>query len=195
MEKTTIYLATNNAHKVQEIMQIIGDGFELKTLADLNHTTELPETGNTFYQNSAQKAQLIHDTYGVNVMADDSGLEIEALNGRPGVDSAHYAGPQRSHAHNMALVLDEMKGVANRNAQFTAVISLIYNGFLHQFEGTVQGSIRLEKTGTDGFGYDPIFEPKGYNITFAEMTAEQKNTVSHRKNALLKLEAFFKNNA
>jgi XTP/dITP diphosphohydrolase len=191
MEQITLYLASNNAHKVLEINQILGQNFIIKTLADLNHTTELPETGTTFYHNSAQKAQLIYDIYGVNVLADDSGLEIVALDGQPGVDSAHYAGPERSHQANIDLVLANLKGIENRDAQFIAVISLIYNGQLHQFEGTIQGSIRLEQSGVGGFGYDPIFEPKGFDITFAEMPQELKNQMSHRKNALLKLEEFF----
>ena len=188
--KTKLCFATNNAHKLEEIQAILGDSFELLSLKDINCTKELPETGNTLEANSLQKAQYLYDHYQVNCFADDSGLEVHALGGEPGVDSAHYAGPQRSHADNINLLLKNLTDETDRSAQFRTVITLIQNGKVSQFEGSIKGQIISELRGNEGFGYDPVFIPEGYTTTFAEMSLAEKGKISHRAKAFGKLVAF-----
>ena len=188
--KTKLCFATNNAHKLEEIQAILGDSFELLSLKDINCTKELPETGNTLEANSLQKAQYLYDHYQVNCFADDSGLEVHALGGEPGVDSAHYAGPQRSHSDNINLLLKNLTDKNDRSAQFRTVITLIQNGNVSQFEGSIKGQIISELRGNEGFGYDPVFVPEGYKTTFAEMPLTEKGKISHRAKAFGKLVAF-----
>jgi XTP/dITP diphosphohydrolase len=188
--KTKLCFATNNAHKLEEIQAILGDSFELLSLKDIGCTEELPETGNTLEANSLQKAQYLYDHYQVNCFADDSGLEAHALGGEPGVYSARYAGEQRSHADNNTLLLNNLQDKTDRTAQFRAVITLIQNGVVNQFEGVVKGQIVKDYKGTGGFGYDPIFVPDGYDRTFAEMDLVEKTKISHRGRTFEKLVAF-----
>ena len=188
--KTKLCFATNNAHKLEEIQAILGDSFELISLKDINCTEELPETGNTLEANSLEKARYLYDHYQVNCFADDSGLEVYVLGGEPGVDSAHYAGPQRSHADNVNLLLANLAGKTDRSARFRTVITLIQNGEMSQFEGSIKGQIISELRGTEGFGYDPIFVPEGYGTTFAEMSLAEKGKISHRAKAFEKLVAY-----
>jgi XTP/dITP diphosphohydrolase len=190
--KTTLYFATNNAHKLEEIQAILGDSFNLLSLKDINCNEELPETGNTLEANSLQKAQYLYDHYQVNCFADDSGLEVNALSGEPGVYSARYAGEQRSHADNINLLLKNLAGKSDRSAQFRTVITLIQDGKISQFEGAIKGQIIEDQRGTDGFGYDPIFMPDGFDRTFAEMSLEEKGKISHRAKAFEKLINFLK---
>lgn len=188
--KTKLCFATNNAHKLEEIQAILGDSFELVSLAETGCIEELPETGNTLEANSLQKAQYLYDHYHVDCFADDSGLEVHALGGEPGVDSAHYAGPQRSHADNVNLLLKNLTDKTDRTAQFRTVITLVQNGEITQFEGSIKGQIINELRGSQGFGYDPIFVPEGYETTFAEMSLAEKGKISHRAKAFAKLVAF-----
>lgn len=188
--KTKLCFATNNAHKLEEIQAILGDSFELISLKDINCTEELPETGNTLEANSLEKARYLYEHYQVNCFADDSGLEVHALGGEPGVNSAHYAGPQRSHADNVNLLLANLAGKTDRSARFRTVITLIQNGEMSQFEGSIKGQIISELRGTEGFGYDPIFVPEGYGTTFAEMSLAEKGKISHRAKAFEKLVAY-----
>jgi XTP/dITP diphosphohydrolase len=188
--KKKLCFATNNPHKLQEIQAILGDSFELLSLKDINCTEELPETGSTIEANSLEKAQYVYDHYEVDCFADDSGLEVNALNGEPGVDSAHYAGPQRSHADNINLLLQNLGNQTNRNARFKTVITLVQNGEVHQFEGTIDGKILTSKKGMEGFGYDPVFMPEGFDRTFAEMSLDEKGQISHRARAFQKLITF-----
>ena len=188
--KIKLCFATNNAHKLEEIQAILGDSFELISLAETGCQEELPETGNTLEANSLQKAQYLYDHYQVNCFADDSGLEVHSLGGKPGVDSAHYAGPQRSHVDNVNLLLKNLAGKTDRSAQFRTVITLIQNGEITQFEGSIKGQIIKELRGSEGFGYDPVFVPEGYETTFAEMTLAEKGKISHRARAFGKLVAF-----
>ncbi len=185
--------ATNNAHKLQEIQAMLGEQFELISLEATGCKEELLETGNTLEANSLQKAQYLFDNYNnINCFADDTGLEVEALNGEPGVYSARYAGAHRSNADNIALLLTNLKDKASRKARFRTVITLILDGVIHQFDGIVEGQIIDELRGEGGFGYDPIFVPDGYEQTFAEMTMEQKASMSHRGRAFQKLVQFLK---
>lgn len=183
----TICLATNNAHKVEELQQMLGDKFTIKTLADIGFTDEIEETETTFQGNSRLKARHIYDKFQLITIADDSGLEVEALNGEPGIYSARYAGEHGNHAKNNAKLLTELAGKTNRNAQFRSVITLIHDNEETQFEGIVKGKISTELSGIDGFGYDPLFTPEGFDRTFAEMTMEEKNPISHRGLAVEKL--------
>jgi XTP/dITP diphosphohydrolase len=183
--------ASNNAHKLSEIRPLLEPAFRILSLQDIGCLEELPETTNTLEGNSLQKARFVFDRYGYACFADDTGLEVPALKGEPGVDSAHYAGPQRSAADNMALLLRNLEGHADRSAQFRTIITLVaHDGAVHTFEGIVEGEITTEKQGTDGFGYDPVFKPRGMNRTFAEMTTAEKNTMSHRGRAVAKLVEF-----
>ncbi len=181
--------ATNNAHKLQEIRAILSENFVLKTLQEIGCEEDLPETTDTIEGNSLQKAEYVWKNYGINCFADDSGLEIDALEGAPGVHSAHYSG-ERNHAKNIERVLSELQGMNDRSAQFKTVITLILNGQIHQFEGIVEGKLIEQPRGTQGFGYDPIFVPKGHDRTFAEMTLEEKGKLSHRAKAFAKLIKF-----
>ena len=188
--KTKLCFATNNVHKLAEIQAILGDTFELISLAETGCKEELPETGNTLEANSLEKAQYLYDHYQIDCFADDSGLEVYALAGEPGVDSAHYAGPQRSHADNVNLLLKNLAGKTDRSAQFRIVITLIQNGEVTQFEGSIKGQIISELRGSEGFGYDPIFVPEEYQTTFAEMSLAEKGKISHRARAFGKLVAY-----
>lgn len=185
-----IVIATNNPHKIKEIHEILNGAFEVKGLKEIGCTEELPETTGTIPGNAVQKAQYVFDHYGVDCFAEDTGLEIDALNGAPGVDTAHYAGPERNALANMDLVLRQLSGREDRSARFRTVIALILGGNLYTFEGVAEGRIAKTRSGQDGFGYDPIFMPNGYEQTFAELSSDIKNTISHRGRAMEKLKAF-----
>ena len=182
-----LVFATNNQHKLHEIQAIIGNNFELLSLRDIGCFDEIPEEQPTIEGNARQKAFYIFEKFGLACFADDTGLEIEALNGEPGVYSAMYAGDEKNAEANMNKVLKKMENASNRNARFKTVISLVINGNEKQFEGTTEGEILREKRGGLGFGYDPIFQPKGFNLTFAEMELDEKNKISHRGRAVQKL--------
>ncbi len=182
-----LVFATNNSHKLQEIKHLLGESIELLSLNDINCFDDIPENQETLEGNAAEKSFYIFNKYGFNCFADDTGLEIEALNGEPGVYSARYAGEERSAGQNMDLVLSKMAKIKNRNARFRTVISLVIAGQEIQFEGIVAGQILEEKRGTTGFGYDPIFQPDESHLSFAEMTMNEKNKISHRSRAMLKL--------
>ena len=184
-----LVFATNNAHKLEEVQQMVGGRFVLKSLADIGCDDDIPETGVTFQENAQQKTDYLFQKYQVNCFGDDSGLEIDALNGEPGVYSARYSG-SRDMEKNIDLVLEKLQDQENRKARFKTVISLFLNGEQHFFEGTVEGRIIASRTGTEGFGYDPIFIPEGYDQTFAEMSLEEKNKISHRSQAVAKLVGF-----
>ena len=187
-----IVFATGNKNKVAEARQILGNQYELLSLVDIGCTEEVPETQATLEGNAIQKAQYVVDNYQLDCFSEDAGLEVFALDNAPGVYSARYAGPQRNHDDNMDLLLQNLEGKSNRAAQFRAVIALHQNGTIHTFEGIVKGKIISERRGTDGFGYDPIFVPDGYETTFAEMTKAEKAKISHRGQAVRKLMAFLK---
>lgn len=187
-----IIFATGNENKVNEIQSIIGDKFSLKSLKEIGFTDELAEDQDTLIGNALQKARFIFDKYQLSCFADDTGLEIEALDNRPGVYSARYAGEDCDPELNMAKVLDELMNEQNRKAKFRTVIALIHNGEEFIFEGEVGGEILKEKRGLYGFGYDPIFKPTGFDVSFAEMWIEQKNKISHRAIAVQKLTDFLK---
>lgn len=185
----TLVFATNNKHKLEEVQALIGDKFRLKTLGEIGCLDEIPETGTTFRENASQKSHYIWDRFNMNCFSDDSGLEVDALNGEPGVYSAHYSG-SRDSEENLQLVLDKMTGIKDRSARFKCIISIILDGNEHFFEGTVEGKITESRSGSAGFGYDPIFRPQGYEVSFAEMSAEEKNRISHRAQAVSKLVEF-----
>ncbi len=182
--------ATNNEHKLEEIQALVGDKFQVQSLEDIGCHQELAEDQDTLEGNSLQKAGYVFANYRVPCFADDSGLEVETLNGAPGVYSARYAGPQRSHDDNMTLLIKNLKGKSNRNARFRAVFTLINSQGTHQFEGILKGTIQSDRRGNGGFGYDPIFQPEGSSKTLAEMTMEEKNKISHRAVAVQKLVDF-----
>jgi XTP/dITP diphosphohydrolase len=185
-----LVFATNNRHKLEEVAAKLNGKIKLLSLDDIGCHTDIAETGQTFAANASIKSKYIYNQYQLNCFGDDSGLEIEALNNEPGIYSARYAGAHGNHQANIAKVLDKLKGSDNRKARFRTVISLIWGGEEHFFEGTVEGTIRHELSGSDGFGYDPIFEPDGYDITFAQMSMDEKNSISHRGRAMDKLIAF-----
>ena len=182
-----LVFATNNAHKLEEVAAKIKGRIKLLSLTDIGCDDEIDETGTTFSQNASIKSHYIFNKYNLNCFGDDSGLEIDALDGKPGVYSARYAGHHVDHAANNQKVLAGLISAHNRRARFRTVISLIWNGEEHLFEGVVEGSIRHELSGVAGFGYDPIFQPDGYTTTFAEMSLEEKNNISHRAKAVEKL--------
>ncbi|MGB4774172.1 MAG: non-canonical purine NTP diphosphatase [Daejeonella sp.] len=186
-----LIFATNNQHKIEEVQALIGSGFELKSLNDINCVDDIPETGNTFHANASQKAHYIFERYHIDCFADDSGLEVDELNGELGVYSARYSGT-RDFEQNLQLVLKKLGNNTNRKARFKTVISLIYKGSEYFFEGIAEGTITSQKSGNKGFGYDPIFQPDGYEITFADMDLSEKNKISHRAKAIEKLVSFFK---
>ena len=191
--KKKLVFATNNAHKLDEISSILGEKVELLSLKDIHCHVDIPETADTLEGNAMLKAEYIYKNYGLDCFADDTGLEVEALNGAPGVYSARYAGSKGHNAEaNMQKLLQNMQGVQNRKAQFRTAICLILDGKKHLFEGIVKGEIIKEKRGSSGFGYDPIFVPEGYTKTFAEMGNETKNKISHRALAVEKLCRFLK---
>lgn len=185
-----LIFATNNLHKLTEIQSIIGDNFKLKSLQQIGCTEDIPETAPTLEGNALLKAQYIYDRFGKNCFADDTGLEIEALNGRPGVFSARYATNGHDFEANIDKVLEELSWTTNRKARFRTVIALILDGAVHYFEGIVNGEIIAERKGVKGFGYDPVFLPDGYTLTFAEMPLEEKNKISHRARAVNQLVNF-----
>ena len=187
-----IVFATNNKHKLSEIKDILRDSFEVLSLSDIGFNEDIPETGETLSENASQKSFTIYDRYNIDCFSDDTGLEVDALDGRPGVYSARYAGEDCSFEDNVNKLLLELKEKDNRSAAFSTVISLILDGKEYQFEGRVEGQITNDKYGKGGFGYDPVFKPNGFDITFAEMDADIKNRISHRALATKKLVAFLK---
>jgi XTP/dITP diphosphohydrolase len=184
--------ATNNQHKIEEVRAHLGSDFHLVGLEEIECTDELPEEQPTLEGNSFQKAEYVYKNFGVSCFADDTGLEVEALQGAPGVYSARYAGEQRRAEDNMQLLLKNLAHAQNRKARFRTVITLITPEFTKQFEGIVNGQIIHEHRGNGGFGYDPIFLPDGFNKTLAEMSMEEKNAISHRARAVNKLIEFLK---
>ena len=186
-----LVFATNNAHKLEEIRAILGDKVEVLSLKDIQCDVDIPETADTLEGTAVLKAEYIYRHYGLDCFADDTGLEVEALNGAPGVYSARYAGGEGHDSEaNMRKLLAEMEGKTNRKAQFRTAICLIEGGAEHLFEGVVKGEIIEEKRGASGFGYDPVFMPEGYTETFAEMGSEEKNRISHRARAVQALCAY-----
>ena len=190
----TLVFASNNAHKLEEIRAILGNKFDVKSLKDIGCNVDIPETGTTFRENALQKARYVKEHFGFDCFADDSGLQVEALGGEPGVYSARYAvknGRQVTAGNkddaNMDVLLEKLAGDENRKACFRTCIALIYEGETHFFDGVVEGHIITEKRGDGGFGYDPLFVPDGYEKTFAEMGNEVKNNISHRAKAVEKL--------
>lgn len=182
-----IIFATNNAHKLSEVQAVLGDGYELVTPRQCGIDEEIPETAETLEGNARQKARYLFERTGLDCFADDTGLEVEALNGAPGVHSARYATDGHDFAANNRLLLKNLAGEENRRARFRTVICLIEQGEEHLFEGIVEGRIIDHEAGSEGFGYDPLFVPEGFDRTFAEMSAEQKNGISHRGRAVRKL--------
>jgi XTP/dITP diphosphohydrolase len=187
-----LIFATNNAHKVSEVAAMLSGQFELGSLSDIDCDEDIPETRATLEGNAIQKADYVTSKYKVDCFADDTGLLIDSLDGRPGVLSARYAGPARSSLDNMDKVLSELEGIKNRRARFTTVVALNIGGEQHLFTGTVEGFIAKQKSGIEGFGYDPIFIPAGETRTFSEMTKEEKNSRSHRGIAIAKLVEYLK---
>ncbi|WP_336830002.1 RdgB/HAM1 family non-canonical purine NTP pyrophosphatase [Sphingobacterium multivorum] len=186
-----LVFATNNAHKLEEVQAIVGSAFIIKSLNDIDCNDDIPETGVTFEENAQQKTDYLVNKYGLYCFGDDSGLEIDALNGEPGVYSARYSG-SRDMEKNIDLVLKNLGDSPNRTARFKTVISLYLNEQQHFFEGSIEGKIIEVRRGIDGFGYDPIFIPNGYDKTFAEMTVLEKNSISHRAIAVGKLAEYLK---
>lgn len=189
-----ICFATNNKKKIEEVKAALGNDFTIVSLEEIGCHEELPETGNTLDHNAFQKARYVKDHYGVDCFADDTGLEVEVLNGEPGVYSGRYSGEPRSDERNIDLLLKNLDGKTNRQAKFRTVIALILNGEVHSFEGVAAGEILDKRTGTGGFGYDPIFKPSGFDKSFAELTLEEKNKISHRGKAVKALVQFFEIN-
>lgn len=190
--KPKLVFATNNAHKLSEVKALLASEFEVISLKDIQCEEDIAETANSLEGNALIKAKYIFDKFGLNCFADDTGLEIDALNGDPGVYSARYAGEEHNALENMKKVLQNLGDTENRDAQFRTVIALIIEGKVHYFEGKIRGKIARTASGCNGFGYDPIFIPEGYNISFAELSSEQKNNISHRARAVNKLVDFLK---
>ncbi|HXA02156.1 MAG TPA: non-canonical purine NTP diphosphatase [Cytophagaceae bacterium] len=186
--------ATNNPGKLKEINTLVGDQYNILSLADIGCKEELPETQDTIEGNSLQKAEFVWKKYNVNCFADDTGLEVLALDGAPGVISARYAGEACNPEDNMAKLLREMQGLKDRRARFRTCITLIMDGSVHQFEGVVRGDILKEKIGDQGFGYDPIFKPEGHELSFAQLPLDEKNKISHRGRAVKALIDFLNMN-
>lgn len=189
-----IVFATNNKNKILEVQQLLPENIQIVSLESIGCFEDIPETAETIEGNAIMKANYITQKYGYDCFADDTGLEIEALDGAPGVYSARYAGEQRNADDNMDLVLQNLKDKSNRNAQFKTVIALNLNGVQHLFTGIVKGEITLEKIGDQGFGYDPIFKPEGFSDTFAQISLEEKGKISHRGKATQLLIEFLKTN-
>ena len=192
-----LVFATNNQHKLQEVRQILGDRFEVMGLADIGCHEDIPETAETLEGNALQKARYVKEHYDLDCFADDTGLEVRALNGAPGVHTARYAelfgtGETHDSNANMNLLLRNLENKTDRHARFRTVFALIYQGEEHLFEGIVEGEILHERHGSEGFGYDPVFEPEGRGVSFAEMSANEKNAISHRGRATQKLVEFLK---
>ena len=182
-----LVFATNNKHKLDEVRAILEPEFSIVSLAELNCTEDIPETADTLDGNALIKAQYIHDKFGLDCFADDTGLEVDALNGEPGVYSARYAGEDHNAQNNMCKVLAMLGENKNRSAKFRTVIALIQGGQTTYFEGRINGNITVQPRGASGFGYDPIFVPENYVSTFAQLSAEEKNQISHRALAVKKL--------
>lgn len=189
-----LVFATNNQYKTEEVKTLLSGQYEVLNLKDINCTTDIPETADTFAGNAGLKSRFVAENFKLDCFGDDSGLEVEALNNEPGIYSARYAG-ERGDAANLQLVLQKMEGEHNRKARFRTVISLLQNGEEFLFEGIINGTLLHTPAGSNGFGYDPIFVPDGYQQTFAEMNMEQKNEISHRAIAMRKLIAFLKQQA
>lgn len=188
-----LVFATNNQHKLEELQAMLGNEIKLLSLKDIGCTEDIPEEQATLEGNANQKSAYVYENYGLSCFADDTGLEIEALNGEPGVYSARYAGEEKSAEANMEKVLEKLTKINNRKARFRTVISLIIKGEENLFEGVVEGEIITKKRGESGFGYDPIFKPIGFETTFAEMNLTDKNKISHRGRAVKKLVKHLKN--
>lgn len=182
-------MATNNAHKLQEVRQILGERFQVKGLAEIGCHEDIPETSSTLEGNALQKARYVHDHYGLDCFADDTGLEVEALDGAPGVFTARFGqmngyGESHDAEANIHCLLDKLQNANNRRARFRTAIALVMDGQEHLFEGIVEGEILQQKSGCEGFGYDPVFAPEGHAMSFAEMPAHKKNAISHRGRAI-----------
>ncbi|MCL6265606.1 non-canonical purine NTP diphosphatase [Flagellimonas myxillae] len=188
-----LVFATHNAHKLKEVQQLLPSGIELLSLEDIGCIEEIPETGETLEENAKLKADFVTKKYGFDCFSDDTGLLVNALNGAPGVYSARYAGAHKNAKDNMAKVLSQLAGVAEREAHFKTVVHLNINGENHVFNGIVKGVITEAEQGDGGFGYDPIFKPNGHDLTFGELSAARKNAISHRGRAIQKLVSFFNN--
>lgn len=195
-----IIMATNNAHKLEEVRQILGSTFHVKGLAEIGCHEDIPETADTLEGNALQKARYVHEHYGVDCFADDTGLEVSALNGAPGVFTARFGamngyGESHDANANIRCLLDKLQDATDRGARFRTVVALIQDGREHLFEGTVEGRILSQEAGEGGFGYDPVFAPsEGNGLAFAQMTAEEKNAISHRGRAITRLAEYLKNN-
>ncbi|MBQ1202093.1 MAG: RdgB/HAM1 family non-canonical purine NTP pyrophosphatase [Alistipes sp.] len=187
-----LIFATNNAHKLGEVQALLGDAFTLVTLRECGITEDIPETADTLEGNALQKARYVYEKTGLDCFADDTGLEVDALGGAPGVHSARYATDGHDFAANNRLLLKNLEGITDRTARFRTVIALILDGVEYTFEGSVEGTIATAESGSEGFGYDPLFVPSGEIITFAQMSAEAKNAISHRGRAVAKLVNFLK---
>lgn len=188
-----IVFATNNAHKLDEVRQVVGDKFTLVSLRECGIVEDIPENEPTLEGNALAKARYIYERTGADCFADDTGLEVDALGGEPGVRSARYATDGHDDEANKRLLLERLQGVENRAAQFRTAVALIMGGQEYLFEGIVRGQIATEQHGEGGFGYDPLFVPEGYDRTFAQMSAEEKNAISHRGRAVRKLAEFLQN--
>ena len=188
MTKRKLIFVTNNPHKLEEIRKIVGERIEIYSLKEINCLEEIPETADTIRDNAIMKAQYVAEKYGVDCFADDTGLEVSALGGAPGVHTARYASAEgHDTIGNMQLLLQNLEGETDRSAQFVTYIALIIKGEIRTFEGVCKGTILTQMQGNEGFGYDPIFQPEGFEKTFAQMSSEQKNAVSHRGKATRKL--------
>ncbi|HZW69983.1 MAG TPA: RdgB/HAM1 family non-canonical purine NTP pyrophosphatase [Hanamia sp.] len=195
IEMMTLIFATNNSNKVVEIRSLLNNNFKILSLAEAGIDIDIEEPFNTLEKNAIEKADVIYKLKGISCFAEDTGLEVNALHGEPGVKSARYAGDERSFENNMNKLLDNLKGIKNRSAKFRTVICLTINGKHNIFEGECKGTIISEKRGTEGFGYDPVFVPDGATKTFAEMPLPEKNIYSHRKKATEKLITYLKETA
>lgn len=185
-----LVFATHNENKLKEVREMLGDKFELLSLADIDCHDEIAETADTLEGNALIKSRYVKDQFGYDVFADDTGLEVDALNGAPGVYSARYAGEGKKSEDNINKLLNELSGKEGRTARFRTAVSLILGDDEHIFEGIVDGAITTERSGSEGFGYDPVFRPEGYEVTFAEMSGDEKNSSSHRGRAIRKLVSF-----
>lgn len=193
MTKRKLIFVTNNPHKLEEIRKIVGERIEIYSLKEINCLEEIPETADTIRDNAIMKAQYVAEKYGVDCFADDTGLEVSALGGAPGVHTARYASAEgHDTIGNMQLLLQNLEGETDRSAQFVTYIALIIKGEIRTFEGVCKGTILTQMQGNEGFGYDPIFQPEGFEKTFAQMSSEQKNAVSHRGKATRKLIEYLK---
>jgi XTP/dITP diphosphohydrolase len=192
MAVSELVFASHNRHKTKEINELLSGVYRVLSLDECGITDEIEETGATLDENALLKARYVFDRIHKNCFADDTGLEVESLNGRPGVYSARYAGPQKNSSDNIGLLLKELEGHANRKARFRTVVALILNGKEYLFEGVVEGSIALACAGEEGFGYDPVFIPDGSNRTFAQMSSAEKNAISHRARAVELLVGFLR---